>query len=68
VFSLGLVQETPGSIICDSLSEKVRIITFCIDELTTNPGMIIVLFACQHSWYSVMADVMHLHILTENGN
>jgi hypothetical protein len=61
----GIVQETPGFVTYDDLSEAVQIIIFCTDEIITDPHAV-PLFLCQHFWYT-LADVKHLHTLAEDG-
>jgi hypothetical protein len=58
-------QETP-SVICGDLFEKVQLGICCTDELAIDPHAVITLFLHHHPWYDVLADMMHLQILTED--
>jgi hypothetical protein len=37
-----------------------------IDELTTDPYVVIPFFLHHHSWYDVLAHIMHLQNFTED--
>jgi hypothetical protein len=66
-FTLAILQETLSFIPYDSLLEEVQVvIIYCIAELTTDPHAVVALFLFQHSWYGVLMDAIHLHILTED--
>jgi len=54
------MQEMQSFITCDRLSEKVQIASCCIDEPTCDPHVITTLFLHQHSWYSVLAGMLHM--------
>jgi hypothetical protein len=57
----------PGFIAYNSFLEKVLIVICYIRELPTDPVVFVTLFQCQHSTYNVLAVVMYLHVLNEDG-
>ena len=66
-FAVGIRRETLGYIACDTLAEKVWIVTCCNDKITADSDLVVALYLQYCSWNDVLADGACVHIVTEDG-
>jgi len=62
----GNCTGTPGVVTCGFVLEEVQINICCTDELTADHHAVITVFLHEHSWYNVLADMIHLCVLADD--